>query len=71
MYANVYYTETEFWAIYKREQYDVLRSKYSKYHAETLPDIYDKIKPGEAGRPVNRWKGFLEGVLGKNIFLVK
>ena len=56
------------WAIYKRELYDALRSKY---HAETLPNIYDKIKPGEAGRPVSRWKGFSKGMLGINTLSVK
>lgn len=41
LYAHTYYTEEEFWKIYKREEYDVLRAKY---HATYLPNVYDKVR---------------------------
>ena len=41
LYAHTYHTETEFWAMYDRESYDVLRRKYD---ATYLPSIYDKVK---------------------------
>ena len=41
LYAHTYFTEEEFWSMYDRESYDVLRSKYS---ATYLPNIYDKVK---------------------------
>ena len=39
-YAHSYYTEKEFWTRYDRKRYDTLRTKY---HATTLPTIYDKV----------------------------
>lgn len=41
LYAHTYYTENEFWHIYNRAWYDKLRTKY---HAETLPSIFDKVR---------------------------
>ena len=41
LYAHAYYTEEEFWEIYNRAMYDALRSKY---HADYLPTMYDKVK---------------------------
>ena len=41
LYAHTYYTEDEFWSIYDRKNYDALRAKY---HAQHLPNIYDKVK---------------------------
>lgn len=41
LYAHAYYTEDEFWGIYDEEKYRNLRRKY---HAYTLPDVYDKVK---------------------------
>ncbi|KAF2202519.1 24-dehydrocholesterol reductase-like protein precursor [Delitschia confertaspora ATCC 74209] len=41
LYAHAYYTEDEFWGIYDEKGYQVLRRKY---HAESLPNVYDKIK---------------------------
>jgi delta24-sterol reductase len=41
LYAQAFYTKDEFWNIYPKERYDQLRKKY---HANTLPDIYDKTK---------------------------
>jgi Delta24-sterol reductase len=42
LYARAYYTEEEFWTIYDRQRYTLLRDKYN---ASTLPTIYDKVKP--------------------------
>ncbi|KAI1169645.1 FAD-binding domain-containing protein [Nemania sp. FL0916] len=41
LYAHTYYTEDEFWRLYDRKWYDDLRKKY---WAESLPNVYDKIK---------------------------
>ncbi|SLM34619.1 fad-binding protein [Lasallia pustulata] len=41
LYAQTYYTEEEFWDIYDRKWYEALRIKY---HATTLPSVYDKVK---------------------------
>ena len=41
LYARAYYTEDEFWDIYNRQQYEALRAKY---HANTLPSLYDKVQ---------------------------
>ena len=41
LYAHAYYTEDEFWNIYDRKWYDALRVKY---HATSLPSVYDKVK---------------------------
>jgi hypothetical protein len=39
-YAHSYYTREEFWSHYDKAWYDDLRQKY---HADRLPDIFDKI----------------------------
>ncbi|KAI4945415.1 hypothetical protein J4E86_009302 [Alternaria arbusti] len=41
LYAHAYYTEQEFWDIYDEKKYMDLRRKY---HAESLPSVYDKVK---------------------------
>jgi delta24-sterol reductase len=41
LYAHSYYTEQEFWNIYGERKYTELRRKY---HAESLPSVYDKVK---------------------------
>ncbi|KAF2255158.1 24-dehydrocholesterol reductase-like protein precursor [Trematosphaeria pertusa] len=41
LYAHAYYTEDEFWRIYDEQGYTGLRRKY---HAESLPSVYDKVK---------------------------
>ncbi|ETN46814.1 uncharacterized protein HMPREF1541_01003 [Cyphellophora europaea CBS 101466] len=40
LYAHAYYTEEEFWEIYNREPYDLVRNKYN---SQGLPTVYDKI----------------------------
>lgn len=41
LYAQTFYTEDEFWAIYDRRWYEALRKKY---HAEGLPTVYEKVR---------------------------
>lgn len=41
LYAHAYYTEQEFWDIYDETKYMELRRKY---HAESLPSVYDKVR---------------------------
>lgn len=41
LYAQIYYTEKEFWNIYDRKWYDSLREKYS---ATTLPSVWEKVR---------------------------
>lgn len=41
LYAQVYYSEKDFWAIYDRKGYDTLREKYN---ATSLANVYDKVK---------------------------
>lgn len=40
-YAQTYYTQEDFWAMYDKPWYDALREKYFATH---LPTVYDKIK---------------------------
>ena len=40
LYANTYYSESDFWNIYDRKWYEALRAKY---HAAFLPSVYDKV----------------------------
>lgn len=46
LYAHTYYTEKEFWDVYDRSWYDALREKY---HATSLPNVYDKVKQRQGG----------------------
>jgi delta24-sterol reductase len=67
LYAHAYYTEQEFWDIYDEKKYTELRRKY---HAESLPSVFDKVKvdlqgvaDGKSERRVESWgewvyKGF-------------
>ncbi|PFH59005.1 hypothetical protein XA68_12934 [Ophiocordyceps unilateralis] len=42
LYAHTYYSEDEFWRVYgNRAWYEALRAKY---HATTLPTVYDKVR---------------------------
>lgn len=41
LYAHTYYSEDEFWKLYDKPWYDALREKY---HATTLPTVYNKVK---------------------------
>lgn len=46
LYAQIYYSEEEFWDIYDRQWYDALREKYD---ATSLPSVFDKVRPLAAG----------------------
>lgn len=67
LYAYAHYTEEEFWQQYDRKWYDALRRKY---HAETLPTIYDKICRAKRV-PVAAHRGALTALLGKNGIRIK
>lgn len=41
LYANTYYTASEFWSTYDRIWYGALRTKYD---ANSLPSVYDKVR---------------------------
>lgn len=57
LYANTYYTEEDFWKAYgNREHYDSLRAKY---HASSLPRIYDKVKVKEEELEEQSWTMWL------------
>jgi delta24-sterol reductase len=43
-YAHSYYSDKEFWQIYDKKWYDRLREKY---HATTLPGIYERVRVSE------------------------
>lgn len=65
LYAHTYYTEQEFWEIYDRDACGKLREKY---HAEYLPDLWQKVRvkdqyENQYGRGVKGW-GVGRGVWG-------
>lgn len=68
LYANAYYTEDEFWQIYDREWYEGLRKKYN---AETLPNVYQKVKAKEERVPISGLRGvktaIFSGTSGKHL----
>lgn len=41
LYAQTYHSEVDFWKDFDRTWYDSLRKKY---HAETLPTVYEKVR---------------------------
>ncbi|UNI18579.1 hypothetical protein JDV02_004837 [Purpureocillium takamizusanense] len=41
LYARTYYTEDEFWLIYRKDIYEEMRKKYK---AETLPTVFQKLQ---------------------------
>lgn len=49
IYAAAFYTEAEFWDLYDREQYESARKKW---HAETLPTVWDKINRNPSRKKV-------------------
>jgi delta24-sterol reductase len=59
-YAHSYYTEKEFWEMYDRKWYQGLRRKY---HAQTLPTVYDKIKVKDQP-PVHVTRAALKTIFG-------
>ncbi|KAN0116940.1 FAD-binding domain containing protein [Hyaloscypha variabilis] len=61
LYAHTYYTEEEFWKLYSKEEYERLRRKYC---AETLPNIYTKVKSTEVEFPRQDLKATWHGLYG-------
>jgi delta24-sterol reductase len=61
LYAHTYYTQEEFWQLYNKEEYERLRRKYC---AETLPNIYAKIKSTEMEFPRQDLKATWHGLYG-------
>lgn len=57
-YSQLFYTEKEFWEIYDKHWYDVLRKKY---HATTLPDIYQRTRIKERF-PMSIWRALFKTV---------
>ena len=55
LYAHTYYSPTEFWKLYDEGWYKALRDKY---HATTLPTVYDKVKVdvGRRRRELGEWR---------------
>jgi delta24-sterol reductase len=66
-YAHAYYTEKEFWTIYDKKWYDNLRVKY---HAESLPSVYEKTQVKER-LEVNARKGLLRTIFGQANLKIK
>lgn len=54
-YAHTYYKEDEFWQQYDKPWYEALREKY---HATTLPTVYEKVKVDVEARKATekKWK---------------
>lgn len=63
LYAHQYFTKEEFWDIFDKNQYDKLRQKW---HAEGIPDVYEKVKPRLQPRPVQPIRGVLRLLLKRN-----
>lgn len=59
-YAHSYFSEKEFWSMYDQKLYKRLRQKY---HATTLPTIYDKITVKKR-YPIERRKAVLKTIFG-------
>ena len=41
LYAQTYFSEEDFWKDFNKDWYELLRAKY---HAESLPTIYEKVR---------------------------
>ncbi len=60
-YAHSYYTENEFWKIYDEGWYKALRTKY---HATSLPNIFDKIRVKDRYE-INAKRGLYKTIFGR------
>ena len=61
-YAYSYFTEKDFWQMYDKSSYEVLRKRY---HSQNLPTIYDKITVKKQDyTPVNRRKAVFKTIFG-------
>ncbi|EME40739.1 hypothetical protein DOTSEDRAFT_90871 [Dothistroma septosporum NZE10] len=63
LYAQTFSTETEFWEDFDREWYETLREKY---HATTLPTVYEKVKVHEEMEQKKGWREMwpIPGIVG-------
>ncbi|KAI9039699.1 FAD-binding oxidoreductase [Aspergillus affinis] len=60
LYAHAYYTEDEFWSIYDKKRYDMLRAKY---RASYLPDLYQKVRVNLVpGSESASWESWIRGL---------
>ncbi|OTA62449.1 FAD-binding domain-containing protein [Hypoxylon sp. EC38] len=59
LYAHTYYSEPEFWRAYggHRTEYEALRQKY---HATSLPSVYDKVRVKVDSTDDKGWKPWLK-----------
>ncbi len=61
LYAQTYSSEEDFWQDFDKPWYDALRSKY---HADTLPTVYEKVKVDvEAERRASETRPWSERLL--------
>jgi delta24-sterol reductase len=66
LFARTYYSEDEFWDIYPRLDYEMLRLKYN---AQYLESVYDKIKLNERRPTKAQPKGFWNWVFARTCVL--
>jgi len=66
-YAQSFYTEKEFWDIYDKPKYHELRLKY---HAESLPSVFEKTKVKKV-YSVNIRRGLFRTIFGKAKLRIK
>lgn len=69
LYAHTYYSEDEFWNIYDKKWYEILRKKY---HAERIfPSVWEKTHVENKKYKVHFWPGVMklikESYKGKNL----
>ncbi|OAG10579.1 FAD-binding domain-containing protein [Paraphaeosphaeria sporulosa] len=64
LYSRVFYTEDEWWSIYDKERYEVLRAKFN---AESLPSVWEKVRDRGPRREFGTgWKAWVKRVLWKS-----
>jgi delta24-sterol reductase len=56
LYAQVFCSEGEFWERYDREGYEALREKW---HASSLPSVWEKVRRKDKGMEIKGVKGWL------------
>ncbi|KAF2650760.1 FAD-binding domain-containing protein [Lophiostoma macrostomum CBS 122681] len=66
LYSRNYYTENEFWDIYPQLEYKTLRTKYD---AQYLPSVYEKVKYAEKRTRAPKPKGFWNWVFRRTSVL--
>ncbi|KAF2823195.1 FAD-binding domain-containing protein [Ophiobolus disseminans] len=68
LYSRVFYTEDEWWQVYDKQKYDLLRKKFN---ATSLPSIWDKVKDRGSKKEDygTGFKGMLRRIVKSNAFL--